>query len=239
MANIPKNQNLELTRYLYRLTYSKKGRARFISHLDLMRAMQRTFKRAKLPIWYTQGFNPHPYIMFPLALSLGTESEIEPMDIALLEDIPFDELKERMNQVLPEGMKIENVSRPVCEHTDIYKSEYSVEIETDKSPAETRALFEDFINQETVEISKRFKSKKTRQVSYKNVDVKEHIDLLDITEKDKSVQIKLRLSTSAGNTFNLNFMPVIEAFCQQKNVELRYISANRTKILCKNGEIFT
>ena len=53
--NVPKNQSLVLTRYIYRLTYSKKGRAKFISHLDLMRTMQRAFKRAKLPVWYTQG----------------------------------------------------------------------------------------------------------------------------------------------------------------------------------------
>ena len=112
--NVPKNQSLVLTRYIYRLTYSKKGRAKFISHLDLMRTMQRAFKRAKLPVWYTQGFNPHPYIMFPLALALGTESEIEPMDIALLEEYSFDELKDRLNDVLPEGLKIMAVAEPVC-----------------------------------------------------------------------------------------------------------------------------
>ena len=79
----PKNQSLQIERWDYRLTFAKKGRARYISHLDLMRAMQRAIKRAGVPIWYTQGFNPHSYLMFPLALPLGTESEVEVLDIAL------------------------------------------------------------------------------------------------------------------------------------------------------------
>lgn len=239
MANIPKNQNLVFTKYFYRLTFSKTGRAKFISHLDLMRAVQRTLKRAKLPVWYTQGFNPHPYIMFPLALSLGTESEIEPMDIALLEKIPFDELKERMNKVLPVGLKIESVSEPVCEHTDIYKSEYHILLQTDKSPLETKMLFEEFLSQEQLLISKRVKEKRTRKISYKDVDVKEHVELVSIKENDDYLEVILRLSTSAGNTFNLNFMPVLEAFSSQKDVKITSVSAKRTKILCKNGEIFT
>lgn len=239
MANIPKNQNLELTRYLYRLTYSKQGRAKFISHLDLMRAMQRTFKRAKLPVWYTQGFNPHPYIMFPLALSLGTESEIEPMDIALLENYSFGEIKERMNEVLPEGLKIETVSEPVCEHTDISKSEYIIRIETDKTPDEVKIAFLKFLNGETVEILKRSRDKKTKKVSYKSIDVKEHIDLLSCNVSENELVIELRLATSAGNSFNLNFSPVLEAFSAESEIKITHISAKRTKIICENGEIFT
>lgn len=237
--NVPKNQSLVLTRYIYRLTYSKKGRAKFISHLDLMRTMQRAFKRAKLPVWYTQGFNPHPYIMFPLALALGTESEIEPMDIALLEKYSFDELKDRLNEVLPEGLKIMAVAEPVCEHTDVLKSEYVIEIETDKSPEFVKDCFVEFLNGETVEISKRTRDKRTKKVSFKNIDVKEHIELLGIEALNDAVKLELRLSTSAGNTFNLNFSPVLEAFAGKYQIEITHISANRTKILCKNGEIFS
>lgn len=56
MANAePKNVNLRLERFEYRAVFSKTGRAKYISHLDLMRAFQRVFKRAHLPIWHTQG----------------------------------------------------------------------------------------------------------------------------------------------------------------------------------------
>lgn len=238
VANHPKNQNLVLTRFVYRLTYAKQGRAKFISHLDLMRVITRTLRRAKLPVWYTQGFNPHPYIMFPLALALGTESEIEPMDIALLEDIPNDELMERMNEVLPEGLKIMSVSKPLHDHLEIKNSIYKIEIETDTTPDVTKEKFLEFINGETVEISKRHRDKKTKKISYRQIDVKEHIELLEIYTNDESTVISIKLSTSAGNDFNLNFAPVLDAFSEKSGIKITHISANRTKILCKNGEIF-
>ena len=107
MANAePKNVNLRLERFEYRAVFSKTGRAKYISHLDLMRAFQRVFKRAHLPIWHTQGFNPHVYIMFPLALPLGTDSRVEIMDFALTEDIPYNEVLERMNAHTPVGLEI-------------------------------------------------------------------------------------------------------------------------------------
>ena len=85
-----------------RTVYEKRDRAKYISHLDLNRCMQRAFRRAKLPIWYSEGFNPRLYLMFPLALSLGFESMCEIMDFNLREPVPFAELQDRLNAVLPE-----------------------------------------------------------------------------------------------------------------------------------------
>ena len=59
---------------------------RFISHLDMTRFMSRTIRRAELPVWYTEGFNPHLYMTFALPLSLGFESDYEVVDIRLLDD---------------------------------------------------------------------------------------------------------------------------------------------------------
>ena len=73
-----------------RIFFEKKGRAIYISHLDLMRTMQRALKRSGLPVWFTEGFNPRLYLNFPLALSLGTTGEREPMDIAVVEEIGLD-----------------------------------------------------------------------------------------------------------------------------------------------------
>ena len=54
-----------------RLRFSKTGRLKYISHLDINRAMSRALKRAQIPLWYTEGFNPHPYMSFSLPLSLA------------------------------------------------------------------------------------------------------------------------------------------------------------------------
>ena len=66
-----------------RIFFSKSGRARYISHLDLNRTMTRAVRRAGLPIWYTEGFSRHPYLTFAAPLSLGFEGERETMDLRL------------------------------------------------------------------------------------------------------------------------------------------------------------
>ena len=57
-----------------RLRFSKTDQAKYISHLDTNRVFSRAFARAKIDLWFTEGFNPHPYMSFSLPLSLGVES---------------------------------------------------------------------------------------------------------------------------------------------------------------------
>ncbi len=168
MANAePKNVNLRLERFEYRAVFSKTGRAKYISHLDLMRAFQRVFKRAHLPIWHTQGFNPHVYIMFPLALPLGTDSRVEIMDFALTEDIPYNEVLERMNAHTPVGLEIVSVSKPEHKHTDITAAEYVARLKTDKSVHEVAELFGKFIALDKIEIEKANQEKDYQSCGYK------------------------------------------------------------------------
>ena len=114
-----------------RATFEKCGRAKYISHLDLNRCMLRTFRRSRLPIWYTEGFNPHPYYSFALALSLGFESSCEILDFNLNEDIPFDEIRDRLNAVMPEGMRIVKVAEQKQKITAITEAEYSFSLISD------------------------------------------------------------------------------------------------------------
>ena len=72
----------------YRVFYTKTGRLKYISHLDVNRLMQRALKRSGLPVWYSEGFNPHIYITFALPLALGLESRYEIMDFRLTANLP-------------------------------------------------------------------------------------------------------------------------------------------------------
>ena len=89
-----------------RILFAKTGRAVFISHLDLMRTMQRAFIRAGVRIRHTEGFNPHPYMNFALPLSLGVESRCELMEFALEGEAALADLPTRLNAVLPEGIEV-------------------------------------------------------------------------------------------------------------------------------------
>ncbi len=90
-----------------RLLFEKKGNAIWISHLDLMRMFQRAFKRAGLPLTHTQGFNPRPSVSIALPLSVGIESSCELLDFALDgQPVACEEIKERLNQTLVDGVKV-------------------------------------------------------------------------------------------------------------------------------------
>jgi radical SAM-linked protein len=90
----------------YRLTFSKTEAMRYTGHLDLHRTWERTFRRAKLPLAYSQGFNPRPRINLASALPLGFTSQGEVLDVWLDEGIPADELCARLEPALPPGLQI-------------------------------------------------------------------------------------------------------------------------------------
>lgn len=232
----PKNQNLIVERWDCRLTFAKQGRARYISHLDLMRTMQRAIKRSGIPIWYTQGFNPHAYLMFPLALPLGTDSCIEILDIALTEDLPFDRVVEQLNSSMPEGLYFVSAARPKMKHTDIAFAEYELTVSFGITAEAALEKFGGFIGQEVIEIEKRTKPKKGRKAGVKLVDIKPDIELLELGVREDRLFVRLRLP--AGSEKNLNTSAVIDAFCVYAETEVADIYTKRTKILDSNGENF-
>ena len=90
-----------------RLLFEKKGNAIWISHLDLMRVFQRSFKRAGLPLTHTQGFNPRPSVSIALPLSVGVESDCEILDFELDGGaVPCDEICAKLNESLVAGVKV-------------------------------------------------------------------------------------------------------------------------------------
>ena len=88
-----------------RLVYEQTGRARWISHLDTMRTLQRGLLRAGVPIKYSEGFNPHAQISIVMPLSVGTESLCQLSDIRVKEDVDLASLPGRLTAVMPEGLR--------------------------------------------------------------------------------------------------------------------------------------
>ena len=93
-----------------RLLFEKTGSAVWMSHLDLMRLMQRAFKRAGLPLTHTQGFNPRPSVSIALPLSVGVESVCELLDFDLEGDLPpMETIQTRLNAALVPGITVRQV----------------------------------------------------------------------------------------------------------------------------------
>lgn len=84
-----------------------KGRAlAMISHLDVQRTLQRAFRRAGLPLLYSNGFNPHPQFSFATAAATGMSSDCEWFEVQLFEPIAPEEFVRRANAAMPDGMSV-------------------------------------------------------------------------------------------------------------------------------------
>jgi len=92
-----------------RMKFVKEGRAKYLSHLDLMHTLQRAMARCELPVWFTEGFHQHSYVSVALPLSTGYSSECEFLDFVLTSETmsldASDAMLQSMNRVLPEGLR--------------------------------------------------------------------------------------------------------------------------------------
>lgn len=213
-----------------RAIFEKTGRAKYISHLDLNRCMLRTFRRSGLPIWYTEGFNPHPYYAFALALSLGYESRCEILDFNLNEELPFDVIRDRLNAVMPEGMRIMSVAEQKLKITAIAKAEYAFSLET----ADPKKLYGDIhalIGGESI-----FIEKKTKR-GVKNVDIKPGTEIISCEISESSVNMTMRLP--AGTQTNYNPTLFFEALKNAGSEPFEAVNICRTGIFCENNEFFS
>lgn len=99
----------ELHRQRLRVSYAKGAAIKYISHLDLARAWERLFRRARLPLVYSQGFSPHPRFALGAALPVGVIGSAEVMDIWLTTPLPPEEVAARLAEQSPPGLKINRV----------------------------------------------------------------------------------------------------------------------------------
>ncbi len=92
-----------------RITFAKTPAMRFTGHLDLHRAWERTFRRAGLPLAYSEGFNPHPRLNLASALPLGFTGQGEVIDAWLEQDLPLPEIQAALQRALPPGFQVAQI----------------------------------------------------------------------------------------------------------------------------------
>ena len=110
-----------------RIKFSKTGDLMYISHLDLARTMQRIILRAGLDIWYSEGFNPQPKMVFALPLPTGVESECELMDIKINSYMSNEEIMDRLARNFPADMKVLAVYQPEQKFKNIAYAKYKID----------------------------------------------------------------------------------------------------------------
>ena len=142
-----------------RVMFEKTGSAVFISHLDLVRTMQRVFLRAGIKVRHTEGFNPHPKMVFPLPLSVGVSSVCEILDTELEEDMPFDGIAPAMNATMPDGLKVLEAWAPVKKSKEIGWLDVRCSLEYDSGvPDGAVGAIEELFSRQSIVIERKTKS---------------------------------------------------------------------------------
>lgn len=146
---------------MLRAHFCKEGNAIWISHLDLMRVLQRSFRRAGLLLKHSQGFTPHPALSLALPLSVGVASQCEIMDFELEdeESVDISGLAERLNAVLPEGIRIIDVYQGGEKVRELSFLGVEITMEYDRGvPAELDPVLGQYFSRSEILMEKRTKS---------------------------------------------------------------------------------
>ncbi len=214
-----------------RVWFKKVGTARYISHLDLNRCMSRAIHKAKIPLWYTQGFNPHAFLTFALPLSLGISGERESMDVKIDDgDISREELIERLNLALPDDIPVFDVTEPVMKPGLIAYASFLITLDTEDADAnEIADRIKKLLEYDQIVVPKHTKS------GFIDLDIKPYLDKTKVTLKDSGVEISTILP--AGSTININPALLSDAIKKYLNLDL-YADVRRINIFDANFRIF-
>lgn len=216
-----------------RLRFSKTGRLKYISHLDINRAMSRALKRAQIPLWYTEGFNPHPYMSFSLPLSLCVESLCESVDLRIIGDITNDEIKNRLNNVLPQDIKIVDVYDDFRDNSEIVYSDYVYKFEFKDNEAAFEKIKNVLSSDEIIALKK---GKQGRKRVMKETNIKSFIDKYSISIRNDVIVLNIRLL--AGPKKNLNPSLLFDTIIRLIDMDFEWKSIARISLLDKDYKEF-
>ncbi len=216
-----------------RLLFSKTDRCKYISHLDINRCMSRALTRAQIPLWYTEGFNPHPYMSFSLPLPLGVESMCESLEIRIVGDISNEDIKKKLNAVLPTGIRIVDVYDDFRDCSEITFSDYVFKYDF-KNNEEAAEKIKNVLSQDSIMALKR--GKQGRRKVFKEVDIKPLIDKYSVSVRDDSTVINARLA--AGQQSNLSPELFSQTILKLSDLEFEWKSISRLALLDANYNNF-
>ena len=208
----------------YRIQYIQNDDVKFISHLDFLRTINRVFMRAKAPVKFSNGFNPHLVMTIGLPLSVGTTSECDVLDIELTESVDTNKFMLDLNATCPDGIRITKITeaenlKPL--HTidsAIYEAHFNTDADID---------MQKFFDEKEFLIEK--KSKRGLNM----VNIKDFIRNLEAIDSHKKYGLKMHIN--AGNFSNLKPELVLKAMSEYLGFNATDIEICRKKIFLDDG----
>lgn len=199
----------------YVIGFNKTGFIKYTSHLDMLRFFKRALKKADIRLEYSQGFNPHPKMGFAQPLSLGYTSKCELLEIETKESYSPDDIKDRLSQLMTEGIDITFVKDFKQEiksiAANVTGAKYLVYFPVKAESQDFGKVLDAYLQQEKIIAFK--KQKKTKKLV--ETDIRSKIRSIDII---KSEDLILIMNLDCGSNSNLSPELVISTFMDFANL---------------------
>ena len=215
-----------------RLLFIKEGPAAYISHLDLLRTVQRAFPRTELDIKHSNGYHPHPIISIVLPLPVGQSSDCELLDFEVTQDSDGSGIAEKLNTGMPTGIRAlacYEARRPIRE-LDGLRADVTLEYDTgvpEGAAERLRAL----LARDTLVIQKRTKRKELA-----DVDIAPMIRRADVTADEHNVFIDITVQAQNPGLNPQLIEKAIAAYLPELTPD--FVRVRRRAILDANGQDF-
>lgn len=195
---------------------------RYISHLELMRSIQKILKRSQLPLKYSEGFNPHIILSIAAPVSVGVCGKSEYADFELKEEISKDEILDRLKNSADDSIKPVDICVDYKKNLNsVIYAKYKIEIITEDSDK-----IIEFFNRSEINTEKKAKGK------IKIINMREYIHKIDFEKTENGLIINALLA--CGNEKNLNPMLMRKAMLTE-GIKIQVFNATRTNIF--DGEM--
>ncbi len=194
---------------LVRIKYSKLGDISYISHLDIIKLMERIVRRTGLKLSYSEGFNPHPKTAFSPALQLGVQSHCEYLDMEFDEAVEEDLLIQKLNEKTVEGINFIE-AKILTDKVDslvafITHSRYEIAVDEEDENKISKII--SAINKIN-NTNEMLLTKKTKKGNIKEYNVKEYIGTIDLERKSDGLSIFVDICS--GSVKSINPKKIIE-----------------------------
>ena len=217
-----------------RIQFIKTDRARYISHLDLMRTFQRAFLRADLHVRHTEGFNPHAYVSIALPLSVGFSSQCEILEFGLPEGEDRSQVPERLTRALPEGITVTRCYDGGRPFKELCWVNYIITLEYDAgAPVGAENAVRNLLNRESLVVTKKSKKAKSGQVQ---VDLIPLIHRVDYESRRDAIVLDAVLRAQNPGLNPTLLVETIRRECPEVSPD--YVSCHRKQVLDKNLQPF-
>ncbi|OQY46157.1 MAG: hypothetical protein B6242_08550 [Anaerolineaceae bacterium 4572_78] len=221
------------TKYRYRLTFRKGNKVKYVGHLSVITVWTRAFRRAGVPLAYSQGFNPQARLQFAASLPLGYIGSAELIDVFLKEAVDEADMLHHVNDTLPTGFKLHAIEmiapNSPSTQNELRQANYNVTVETATSSAQIEDKIKDILLADKI---MQIRTRRKKEETYNLRPLLHDLSLVHAKDQAKAKpfapqDVTLHMQLSVGQHGNLRPESVLKAL----DLDMNWYEIERMKLI--------